>query len=269
MAVVNIERLADSTGTLAPQYRALEFDENFQFEDHPNDSLSGSPGAPGQVTGYTKVKFVGSATTTLTASSLVLGSGYSATSYTPIFTTDATVTNLGPAIAIPPGGIVTILAKVEVNVVGDGTNGGASGGYLFLRALVLRAGSAAPGVFPGSGDNGSLAVVPFGIASPLDTPANGKLALVPSGNNMQLQVVGENYSSIAAWTATTAYAKGNAVTGAGGAVYIAQGSNTSGSTQPSGTGNAVSDGGVTWCYVGPSGSVRFSWALNLLEILNG
>ncbi len=53
-----------------------------------------------------------------------------------------------------------------------------------------------------------------------------------------------------AWSTSTVYASGNRVL-RGGHVYSAQNAGTSGSTAPAHLSGAVSDGGVTWTYLGP------------------
>lgn len=58
-----------------------------------------------------------------------------------------------------------------------------------------------------------------------------------------------------AWSATTAYTAGQYVT-SGGKVYEAITGGTSGSTAPTGTGSSISDGSVTWEYVGTGSSTN-------------
>jgi hypothetical protein len=55
VAVVFPERLANALGLLLPQRRALELGQRFTLTDLPDDSLVGSAGGLGQVTGYVQV----------------------------------------------------------------------------------------------------------------------------------------------------------------------------------------------------------------------
>lgn len=53
------------------------------------------------------------------------------------------------------------------------------------------------------------------------------------------------------WAAATLYIAGNVVSAAGN-LYQTTSGGTSGSTAPTGTGASISDGGVTWGYIGPA-----------------
>lgn len=63
------------------------------------------------------------------------------------------------------------------------------------------------------------------------------------------------------WTAATVYAANAIVNTDDGNVYQTAAGGTSGSTKPTVTSGSVSDGGVTWTYLGPwsAGSTRFYW----------
>jgi hypothetical protein len=52
MAVLTLQRLADGAGVLAPQQRAIKLPPDWTIEDHPQDSLAGTVGGDGEVTGY-------------------------------------------------------------------------------------------------------------------------------------------------------------------------------------------------------------------------
>lgn len=67
--VVFLERLADGSGVLAPQERALRLPAGWTVVDHPTDSLAGGASGPGQVTGY--LELVPPVTTTV-----ALGGGF-------------------------------------------------------------------------------------------------------------------------------------------------------------------------------------------------
>lgn len=53
--VVFLQRLADGSGALAPQERAIRLPAGWTVIDHPTDSLAGSADGPGQITGYVEL----------------------------------------------------------------------------------------------------------------------------------------------------------------------------------------------------------------------
>jgi len=61
--VVFFQRAADSTPTLLPNARVLLFDEGLEVTHEPDTSVTGSPDAPGALTGVVRVKLGGSVTT--------------------------------------------------------------------------------------------------------------------------------------------------------------------------------------------------------------
>jgi len=60
MAIIFLQRIANALGALLQPRRAVAFGAGFTLTDKPDETLTGSPDAPGQVTGYTLVELSGS-----------------------------------------------------------------------------------------------------------------------------------------------------------------------------------------------------------------
>lgn len=57
VGIVLLQRVADANGVLAPAHRALRFGQGVTITPHPDDSLSGTSGGDGEVTGYLQIDF--------------------------------------------------------------------------------------------------------------------------------------------------------------------------------------------------------------------
>lgn len=102
MAVVTLQRVADGTGVLAPQERALKLPAGWTIVDHPQDSLVGTLGGDGQVTGYLELVPPAASVVPITGT----------------LTTTDTNTHVVPALlAIPTGTDVVVVLDVYMSVV--------------------------------------------------------------------------------------------------------------------------------------------------------
>jgi hypothetical protein len=105
----------------------------------------------------------------------------------------------------------------------------------------------------------------FALASPITSMAASTIGAIVSGNGVQIQVAGATYGAASAWQNTHAYGAAKLVSN-GGNLYASTVAGTSaGSGGPTGTGTAIADGTVTWCYVG-TGAFPITWSLSQLEV---
>ena len=214
---------------------------------------------------------------TLTASEIDLGTGYTmaaGASGTMPGTGGSTV-NIG-SWTVPSGRVLRIEGRITIEAPVAGF------GLLLLSASNYNV-IANEGAGPAVVEYGSIGLVgnvpPFGGAA-------GVLGTSIVGNVVTATI---SPLTIPAWAGTTAYVGSLTTYGAtnppsaimgttgcsvvtnGGNVYVCRAGGTSaGSGGPTGTGSSITDGGATWCYVGPAtAGIGFNWRVNLLVTIPG